>query len=60
MTDGIIALCFGAGVGAWAWAQLSRQTGNANAQHVLIGAGVAGLIAFFFLFTLFKWVLHIG
>jgi hypothetical protein len=50
---------FGGGVAAWAYAKLSRQVGAGNQQNAFIGAGVAGVVAFIFFFTLFKYVLYI-
>jgi len=41
------------------WSKLERNTGNARPTNIFIGAGVAGLVAFLFLLSLFKWVLNI-
>ena len=60
MSDGLIALFFGFGVAGWAYSQLSRRSGNANPSSTMIAAGFGGLVAAIFIFTLFKFVLHIG
>lgn len=58
MSDYLIALFFGAGVGGWAYAQLARRSGNANPSSTLLSAGFIGLIAAVFIFTIAKFVLH--
>jgi hypothetical protein len=50
---------FGAGVGAWAYAKLSRSVGAGNQRNAFIGGAIAGLVVFIFFFTLFKYVLNI-
>jgi hypothetical protein len=58
MSDGLVALFFGVGVGGWAYSQLARRGGSANPGNTAIAAGAAGLVAAIFIFTLFKFVLH--
>jgi hypothetical protein len=59
MSDFLVALFFGAGVGGWAYAQLARRSGNANPASTIVAAGFAALLAFVFVFTLMKFVLGI-
>jgi hypothetical protein len=58
MSSVVVALVFGIGVAAFAWSYLSRMTGNARPINTLVGAGVVGLLGFFVLLSLFKWVLN--
>ena len=58
MSDGLIALFFGAGVAGWSYSKLARQSGNANPGNTMIAAGFIGLVAAGFIFTLAKFVLH--
>lgn len=58
MSDTLIAIFFGAGVGAWAYTQLAKRSGNANPGSTMLSAGFVGLIAAIFFFTMFKYVLH--
>jgi hypothetical protein len=55
----LISLMFGAGIAGFVWAKVGRRTGNANPQSVYLSAGLAGVIAFIFFFTLLKYVLNI-
>lgn len=50
---------FAVGSAAFVWDKMANSTGNANPRSVLIAAGAVGVIAFIFLFSLFKWVLNI-
>jgi len=59
MSSVVVALLGGLGVAAFMWSKLERNTGNARPTNIFIGAGVAGLVAFLFLLSLFKWVLNI-
>jgi len=58
MSNGLIALFFGAGVGGWAYSQLARRTGNANPSSTFMAAGFVGLVAAIFIFILAKTLLH--
>lgn len=49
----------GAGVAAFVWDRLVRMTGNARPANVATAAGIAGLVAFIVLFSLFRWVLNV-
>jgi len=60
MSNFLVAIFFGAGVGGWAYAQLVRRTGNANPSSTVMSAAAAGLVAAIFIFTLLKFVLNIG
>jgi hypothetical protein len=60
MSDFLVAIFFGAGVGGWAYFQLARRSGNANPGSTIVAAGGAGLLAFVFFFTMMKFVLGIG
>ncbi len=59
MTSVLASIMFGAGVAAWVYAKLARSVGAGNQQNAFIGGGIAGLVAFIFFFTLFKYVLDI-
>jgi len=56
----LASLMFGAGVAAFVWTKVGRRTGNADPKSVYLMAGLAGLAAFIFFLTLFKFVLNIG
>jgi len=56
----LAAIFFGVGLAGWTYSKTAHHTGNASPANTLIGAGVVGLIAFIFFFTLLKYVLHIG
>lgn len=60
MNSVLASLMFGAGVAAFVWAKVGRRTGNADPKTVYMTAGLAGLAAFIFFLTLFKFVLHIS
>jgi hypothetical protein len=51
---------FAAGFAGWIWTKVARGTGNADPKTSFLTAGAAGLAAFIVLFTLMKYVLHIG
>ncbi len=59
MSAAFVSLIFGVGVAAFAWSKLSQSTGNARPAHVLMGAGIAGFIAFLVLFITAKLVFNI-
>ena len=59
MSSGLVAMFFGAGVAGWAYSQLARRSGNANPSSTLMAAGAAGLVAAIFIYTLFRFTLHI-
>ena len=58
MSTFLIAVFFGAGVGAWAYSQLAKRSGNANPSTTMLSAGFVGLVAALFFFTLLKYALH--
>lgn len=58
MSAFVVALVAGIGVAAFVWSQLDHSTGNARPTNTLIGAGVAGLVAFLILLSFLKWVLN--
>jgi len=58
MSNGFISLFFGAGVAAWAYTKLARQSGNANPGNTMIAAGFIGFLAAAVIFTLVTFVLH--
>jgi hypothetical protein len=60
MSNFLVAIFFGAGVGGWAYAQLARRSGNANPSSTLFAAAGAGLIAAVFIYTFFRFVLNIS
>jgi hypothetical protein len=60
MSNFLVAIFFGFGVGGWAYAQLARRSGNANPGSTIMAAAGAGLVAAIFIFTLLKFVLNIG
>ncbi len=55
----LISLMFGAGVAAFVWAKVGHRTGQADPKTVWLTAGLAGVVAFVFFITLFKFVLNI-
>ncbi len=59
MSNTLIALFFGVGVGGWAYSQLARRGGNANPGSTAIAASAAGLVAAVVIFTVFKYILHV-
>jgi hypothetical protein len=60
MNSVLASLMFGAGVAAFVWAKVGRRTGNADPKTVYFTAGLAGVVAFVFFLTLFKFVLHLS
>jgi hypothetical protein len=56
----LVAVMFGAGVGGWAYVQLSRRAGLGNQKQAFLGGGAAGFMAFVFLFTLLKYVFQLS
>lgn len=58
MSAGLIAIFFGVGVAGWLYSQLARRSGNANPSSTFTAAGIGGLVAATFFYTLFKFVLH--
>ena len=60
MSDFLISLFFGVGVGVFLWSKMVQGTGNAAPAKTVAGAGIVGFIAFLFFFSLLKWVFHIG
>ncbi|MEO6513772.1 MAG: hypothetical protein ABIR37_03720 [Candidatus Saccharimonadales bacterium] len=60
MSAFLISLLFAAGAGTWIYTKLGRRTGGGNQQGAFIGAGVAAVLIFLFVFTLLKFVLNIG
>jgi hypothetical protein len=58
MSNGLVALFFGVGVGGWAYSQLARRNGNASPASNAMAAAGAGFIAAIFIFTFFRFVLH--
>jgi ABC-type proline/glycine betaine transport system permease subunit len=56
MSDGITAIIFAAGFGAWVYNKMMHST---NSQHsALVGTVVSAAIAFIVIFTLMKYVFH--
>ena len=60
MSNFLVAIFFGAGVGGWVYAQVARRSGNANPSSTLMTAAAVGFVAAIFIYTLFKFVLNIG
>lgn len=58
MQPWFIAFLFGLGVAGWVYTKLVRANGNPSPLNDLIGAGVAGLVAFIFLFTFLRYIVH--
>lgn len=56
----VIALLFAAGSSTWIYTKLGRRTGGGNQQGAFMGAGVAAVLIFLFVFTFLKYVLNIG
>jgi len=59
MSNFMIALFFGLGVGGFVYSKLVRSNGNPTPYQNLSAAAIAGVLAFVFLFTLLKFVLDI-
>jgi hypothetical protein len=59
MNAALISVMFGLGVAGWIWTKVGRRTGNANPKSVYMTAGIAGLVAFIFFFTLLKYAFNI-
>ena len=55
----LISLLFAAGAGTWVYTKLGRRTGGGNQQGAFIGAGVAAVLIFLFVFTFLKFILDI-
>jgi hypothetical protein len=60
MPDWVVAFMFGAGVGGWAFTQLAKRTGSGSSRETVIGSLVVFILAYLFLFSLFRYVLHIS
>jgi hypothetical protein len=58
MSNLLVAVFFGFGVGGWAYAQLAKRNGNANPGNNAIAAAFAGLVAAIVIFTVFKFILN--
>lgn len=58
MSSFVVSLLFGIGAATFVWSKLSQSTGNARPTHIATVAGITGLVAFLFLLSLLKWVLH--
>jgi hypothetical protein len=58
MSNFLIAVFFGAGVGGWAYSQLAKRNGNANPGNNAIAAAAAGFVAALVIFTVFKFILN--
>lgn len=58
LSDGLTALLFGVGFGAWVYYKVSRTSGGHHQSSVTAGLA-AGLGGFFVIFTLLKLVLHV-
>lgn len=59
MSDTLVAIFFGAGVGGWIYSKLARHNGGANPSSTLMAAGFIGLVAAIIIFTVFKFILHV-
>jgi hypothetical protein len=54
MSDALVGIFFGAGVGGWMYTQLVKR--GANGKELWLGVGICAALGFFFIFTLFKYV----
>ena len=59
MSGGIVALVFALGVAGWVYAQTERRSGASNVKTSATAAAVGGVIAFIFLFSIVKFVIHL-
>jgi hypothetical protein len=59
MSGVLISLVFGIGVAGWTYAQVERRSGVSNAKTSATAAAIAGFIAFIFLLTITKFVVHL-
>lgn len=60
MSDLLVAIFFGVGVGGWAYAQIAKRNGNANPGNNALVAAILGLVAGIIIFTVFKFILNIN
>lgn len=58
LSTGLISLFFALGASGWAYSQMNRRVGAANAQSVYVIVAITFVVAYIFMFTLFKYVLH--
>jgi len=54
MSDFLVALMFGAGVGGWVYYQVARASGG-ESKNSYIAAGISGAIGFFVIYSLLKF-----
>jgi hypothetical protein len=59
MSGGVVSLVFAIGVAGWVYAQTEHRSGVSNVKTSATAAAVAGVIAFIFLFSIVKFVIHI-
>ncbi len=59
MSNGVVSLVFALGVAGWTYSQMERRAGASNAKSNLAAAFIGAVLAFLFLFTFTKFVLHI-
>jgi hypothetical protein len=60
MSSYVISIVLAIGAAAYAWTQLVHSTGNADPKKIFLSSGIVGVIAFLFLLSLLKLVLHIN
>jgi hypothetical protein len=53
----LVGLMLAAGIAAWVYSKMMRQTGN-NTQHALIVAGVAGGFAFLLMMVILSTIFN--
>jgi hypothetical protein len=59
MSDGFVAFIFSLGIAGFIYANVARRVGNSNGKTSAIAAAAIFVIAYTFIFTLMKYVLHI-
>ena len=57
MSGWMISMFFAIGVTGWVYAKLARRTGNYSPKVTYGGALLAGVVAFIFVYTMFRFVL---
>lgn len=60
MSAFMISLFFAAGASGWVYTKFYNKTGGGNQKSVIIGTALSGVVLFFVIFSVLKWVLHVN
>jgi len=60
LSDGLASFLLGVGIAGFVYSKLAKSNGNANPGSNATVATIVGLVALFFMFTILKFILHIG